>query len=72
MNPGDEPVLVGKKWRNVPKLSIKFFDMSNIIEEMCSIESRLSVLHKAQATPLAVHPALCKEATVTTSKLTIS
>ena len=45
------------------------FDMSHIIEEMGIIKSRLSVL---QVTSLTVHAALCKEATATSSKLTVS
>ena len=36
------------------------------------IKSRLSVLQEAQETSLTVHAALCKEATATTSKLTVS
>ena len=46
--------------------------MPHIIEEMCTIKSRLSVLQDAQEAYLAVQAALCKEATDTTSKLTIS
>ena len=36
------------------------------------IKSRLSVLQEAQETSLTVRAALCKEATATTSKLTVS
>ena len=72
INPGDEPLFVARNLNNVPPLSMNNFDMSHIIEEMGKIKSRLSVLQEAQETSLTVHAALCKEATATTSKLTVS
>ena len=65
MNPGDEPLFVARNLSNVPPLSMNNFDMSHFI-------SRLSVLQETQETSLTVHAALCKDATATTSKLTVS
>ena len=72
MNPVDEPLFVARNLNNVPPLSMNNFDMSRIIEEMGIIKSRLSVLQEAHETSLTVHAALCKGATATTSKVTIS
>ena len=41
MNPGDEPSFVARNLNNVPPLSMTYFDMSHIIEEMGIIKSRL-------------------------------
>ena len=65
-------IIWAKNLNNGPPLSMNNFDMYQIIEEMGIIKYRQPVLQEAHDTSLAVHAALCKEASDTTSKPTIS
>ena len=55
------PTFVAKDLNNLPPVSMNNFDMAHIIEEMCEITCKMSILQEAQQKSLAVNAALCND-----------
>ena len=61
IQPNEMPEFLAKNLNNVLPMNVDNFDMSRIITDMQTIQTKLDILQEAHETSLAAHVVLCNE-----------